>query len=88
MRPDQDRLGAPAVAGSRAVLPQAAPPVSLRWARARLRWAGHPLLWITIVALAARFYHLTYHSLWFDEVMSTFWAAKPAGEILAAWAWR
>ncbi len=34
-----------------------------------------------MLALALRLYHLTYHSLWFDEVMSTFWAAKPAGEI-------
>jgi mannosyltransferase len=37
---------------------------------------------IFLVALAVRFYELTYHSLWFDEVMSTFWAAKPVGEIL------
>jgi len=36
---------------------------------------------IFLVALAVRLYGLTYHSLWFDEVMSTFWAAKPAGEI-------
>jgi mannosyltransferase len=36
---------------------------------------------IFLVALAVRFYGLTYHSLWFDEVMSTFWAAKPAAEI-------
>ena len=36
---------------------------------------------IFLVALAVRSYGLTYHSLWFDEVMSTFWAAKPAGEI-------
>ncbi|MCU0500587.1 MAG: glycosyltransferase family 39 protein [Anaerolineae bacterium] len=36
---------------------------------------------IFLVALAARLYGLTYHSLWFDEVMSTFWAAKPASEI-------
>ena len=33
------------------------------------------------VALAVRLFNLTYHSLWFDEVMSTFWAAKPAAEI-------
>jgi 4-amino-4-deoxy-L-arabinose transferase-like glycosyltransferase len=36
---------------------------------------------IFLVALAVRLANLTYHSLWFDEVMSTFWAAKPAGEI-------
>ena len=30
---------------------------------------------IFLVALAVRLYGLTYHSLWFDEVMSTFWAA-------------
>jgi mannosyltransferase len=36
---------------------------------------------IFLVALAVRFYGLTYHSLWFDEVMSTFWAAKPTSEI-------
>ena len=36
---------------------------------------------IFIFALALRLYQLTYHSLWFDEVMSAFWAAKPAGEI-------
>jgi mannosyltransferase len=36
---------------------------------------------IFLVALVVRSYGLTYHSLWFDEVMSTFWAAKPAGEI-------
>ena len=36
---------------------------------------------ILLIALAARAYGLTYHSLWFDEVMSTVWAARPAGEI-------
>ncbi|MDQ1300419.1 MAG: hypothetical protein QG637_336, partial [Chloroflexota bacterium] len=36
---------------------------------------------ILLIALAARACSLTYHSLWFDEVMSTVWAAKPAGEI-------
>ena len=41
----------------------------------------HPLTWILLLALALRLFNLTYHSLWFDEVMSTFWAAQPAGEI-------
>jgi 4-amino-4-deoxy-L-arabinose transferase-like glycosyltransferase len=36
---------------------------------------------ILFIALAVRVYGLTYHSLWFDEVMSTVWAARPAGEI-------
>jgi 4-amino-4-deoxy-L-arabinose transferase-like glycosyltransferase len=39
------------------------------------------VLVVFLVALAVRLYGLTYHSLWFDEVMSAFWAAKPAGEI-------
>ncbi len=42
------------------------------------RW-GVPAIFL--VAVAARLYGLTYHSLWFDEVMSTFWAARPAAEI-------
>jgi 4-amino-4-deoxy-L-arabinose transferase-like glycosyltransferase len=42
---------------------------------------GWPLTAILLVALAARAYGLTFHSLWFDEVMSTLWAARPAGEI-------
>lgn len=85
MSRSQDQLGAVAVAGSPAAPAPGAPPASVLRARglsSRLRWAGHPLLWITVAALAARLYHLTYHSLWFDEVMSTFWAARPAGEIL------
>ena len=36
---------------------------------------------IFVLALALRFYKLTYHSLWFDEVMSTVWAARPPAEI-------
>ena len=36
---------------------------------------------ILLIALAVRAYGLTFHSLWFDEVMSTIWAARPAGEI-------
>jgi 4-amino-4-deoxy-L-arabinose transferase-like glycosyltransferase len=40
-----------------------------------------PVLLIFIVAFVARLIGLTYHSLWFDEVMSAFWASKPAPEI-------
>ena len=40
-----------------------------------------PLLWIFLAALATRLYNLTFHSFWFDEAMSTFWAARPADEI-------
>jgi mannosyltransferase len=45
------------------------------------RLLRHPLSWIFFLGLGLRFVHLTYHSFWFDEVMSTFWAARPAGEI-------
>ena len=31
----------------------------------------HPLLWLFLLALAVRLFGLTYHSLWFDEVVST-----------------
>lgn len=41
----------------------------------------HLFLWLFPLALAVRLIGLTYHSLWFDEVMSTFWASKPAAEI-------
>jgi 4-amino-4-deoxy-L-arabinose transferase-like glycosyltransferase len=43
--------------------------------------AGGPLSAVLLLALVLRFYNLTYHSLWFDEVMSTYWATKPAGEL-------
>ncbi len=46
-----------------------------------LSLVAHPLAIIFLLALAVRLVNLTYHSLWFDEVMSTFWAAKPAAEI-------
>jgi mannosyltransferase len=39
------------------------------------------LLAVLAVALAVRLFGLTYHSLWFDEAMSTYWAARPAGQI-------
>lgn len=42
---------------------------------------SHPLTWLFLLALAVRLVGLTYHSLWFDEVMSTFWAARPPIEI-------
>ncbi len=45
----------------------------------RATWLAPALLFG--LALALRLYHLTYHSLWFDEVMSTVWAAKPVGQI-------
>lgn len=41
----------------------------------------HPLSWILLLALATRFFELTYHSLWFDEVVSAFWASRPTDEI-------
>lgn len=43
--------------------------------------ARRPLIWIVLVAFAARMIGLTYHSLWFDEVMSTYWAARPVSDI-------
>lgn len=36
---------------------------------------------IFAVALGLRLLNLGYHSLWFDEAMSAFWAARPASEI-------
>jgi 4-amino-4-deoxy-L-arabinose transferase-like glycosyltransferase len=44
------------------------------------RW-GLALAGVTLLALAARFWQINYHSLWFDEAMSVFWARRPAGEI-------
>jgi mannosyltransferase len=43
--------------------------------------ATHPLPWLLLLALVVRLINLTYHSLWFDEAMSTFWAARPAAYI-------
>ncbi|MEJ5200435.1 MAG: glycosyltransferase family 39 protein, partial [Anaerolineae bacterium] len=45
------------------------------------RWLRHPLSWIFLLALGVRCYGLTYHSLWFDEVVSAYWASRPAAEI-------
>jgi len=45
------------------------------------RW-GLALSALTLLALAVRGWQLNYHSLWFDEAMSVFWARKPAGEII------
>jgi hypothetical protein len=47
----------------------------------RLVLFHHPLPWLILIALAVRLAGLSYHSLWFDEVMSTFWAEKPPAEI-------
>ncbi len=45
------------------------------------RCANHtPLIGILLLALGVRLVNLTYHSLWFDEVVSAFWAAQPAAE--------
>jgi mannosyltransferase len=41
------------------------------------RTTGVLLPCIFLLALTVRLTNLTYHSLWFDEVMSTFWASKP-----------
>ncbi len=50
-------------------------------ARALPAWLTQPLVWILLLALGARLVNLTYHSLWYDEVVSTFWAARPVQEI-------
>jgi 4-amino-4-deoxy-L-arabinose transferase-like glycosyltransferase len=44
-------------------------------------WLTQALPWVFALALLVRLTSLTYHSLWFDEIMSTFWAAKPAAVI-------
>ena len=36
---------------------------------------------LLLLALGVRFWRLTYHSLWFDETMSVFWANQPAARI-------
>lgn len=41
-----------------------------------------PALALTLLALAIRLYHLTYHSLWFDEAMSVHWARSSVPRIL------
>jgi 4-amino-4-deoxy-L-arabinose transferase-like glycosyltransferase len=40
------------------------------------------LLVIILLALALRFYNLTYHSLWFDEAISVYWARQTVPRIL------
>ncbi|MBI1878129.1 MAG: glycosyltransferase family 39 protein [Chloroflexi bacterium] len=37
---------------------------------------------ITLIALALRLYNLTYHSLWFDEAISVYWARQSVPRIL------
>ncbi|MCD6290297.1 MAG: glycosyltransferase family 39 protein [Anaerolineae bacterium] len=34
------------------------------------------------LALAVRLWRLTYHSLWFDEAVSAYWAGRPAAKII------
>jgi len=45
--------------------------------------SGTYLLLAGLLVLAAgiRFYRLTYHSFWFDETISVFWASQPASRI-------
>lgn len=40
------------------------------------------LLTAIIIALALRLYNLTYHSLWFDEAISVYWARQSAARIV------
>lgn len=40
------------------------------------------LIAVILIALALRLYNLTYHSLWFDEAMSTYWARQSVPRIL------
>ncbi len=47
-----------------------------------LVFARRPLSVIFCLALAVRLWRLTYHSLWFDEAMSAYWAGRPAAEIV------
>jgi uncharacterized membrane protein len=47
----------------------------------RLRRIGLPLA-LTLLALAIRLHNLSYHSLWFDEVMSVHWARSSVPRIL------
>jgi 4-amino-4-deoxy-L-arabinose transferase-like glycosyltransferase len=37
---------------------------------------------LALLALAIRFWQAGYHSLWFDETVSVFWARQPAREII------
>ena len=41
-----------------------------------------PALALALLALAVRLYNLTYHSLWFDEAMSVYWARSTTARIL------
>ncbi|NOZ29092.1 MAG: hypothetical protein GXP39_13730 [Chloroflexi bacterium] len=52
----------------------------LSWARRR--WARWEPVALFLLALAIRLWRLTYHSLWFDESVSAYWASRPASEIV------
>jgi len=60
-------------------LPASAP--SFRRQQSHTARTAVGLLAILGAALVVRLYGLTYHSFWFDEAMSTLWAARPAGQI-------
>ena len=45
----------------------------------RRHWPALALTWL---ALAVRLYNLSYHSLWFDEAMSVYWARSTTARIL------
>jgi mannosyltransferase len=57
-------------------------PGSVARSRSIVGWIARPLPWLLFLAIVIRLANLTYHSLWYDEVVSTFWAARPAGEIV------
>lgn len=41
-----------------------------------------PFIAIILIAFGVRFYNLTYHSLWFDEAVSVYWARQSVPRIL------
>jgi len=45
------------------------------------QWPGAPVVCLFLLALAVRLWRLTYHSLWFDETVSVFWASQPVERI-------
>ncbi len=44
--------------------------------------ANWRLALLFLAALVLRLWRLTYHSLWFDEAVSAYWASRPAAEIV------